>query len=881
MAKNHGLESVGTRMRFPTHKLVSTAAGLLAAAGATFAQGPQQDEGITLSPVVERAIGASYLTEQERLELRVFHGQWTETDLAETAVAARAALLAGDLANPALDDPEASPLDRAEAMILRGDIREALDLIEGNDTMRALRLSAQAHELLGDLDAVRASTDTATARLARLQSNDAETLTEGVRILIIRARTVGVEQGAGDYELMVQLLATVRDDLDRLYWPARLAEAKLLDARDNRPQAREALLETLALNPGSAEAWRALGEAHVRGFNFDAAEAVAIELDRLTDRMRPGATSPYATLIRAKALLRQKEPRLAGETLDELLDEHPTMREALALGAAIAAVYRATEAEQEILATLEQLSPGTALGHYEAGVQLADWRQYAPAMAHLTEATKRQPAWPEPWIELGLLAMQAAEDETSIAALERATQLDPFNVRAKNTLRLATELATYERVETDHFTIRYRSGPDAILANEVAPIMERIHARVAGPDNNGLAHEPDRKTVIDLMPSHAWFAVRITGMPDIFTIAASTGPAIAMETPRPNAGSTHRGYDWPRVLQHEYVHTVGLSRTKNRVPHWFTEAQAVFLEDGPWDENRARSLTVALETDQLFPLDELSLGFIRPRKPGDRSLAYAQSAWLYEYIVERFGSQAPLELMDAYAAGETQREAFTSVLSIDQDDLEADFLTWAADQARGWGLLPSAGVPTIEQLAQQYQDEGNTDAPDLGALLDTYPDHPQLIEKLARDRLEASNGRPTPEIAPLLTRWANAVPVADEPRRMLVLLAREDGIDPADDTTLGYLEHLDARAQYTGAYAAELARLYMARDEATKALAKSQRAVNIEPFDAATRELAATIAWRAGEFTLARDHVEALTIIEPDRDIHQQRLDAMDQRLNR
>lgn len=868
-------------VRIWPHKLQTAAASLLALAGVAVAQPQAEDEGITLSPAVERALDAVYLTDQERQDLRVFHGQWIDADLADPVLAARAALFAGDLGNPALDDPQADPLDRAEAMILRGDIREALDAFAENDSMRALRLRARAYELLGDLDAVRTVTDIASTRLARLQSNDAETLTEGVRILIIRARTVGVEQGAGDYELMVQLLATVRDGLDRLYWPARLAEMKLLDARDNRPQAREALLETLALNPGSAEAWRALGEAHVRGYNFDAAEAVAIELDRLTDRLRPGATSPYATLIRAKALLRQKEPRQAGETLDDLLDEHPRMREALALGAAIATVYRATETEQEILATLEQLSPGSALGNYEAGVQLADWRQYAPAMAHLTKATQRQPAWPEPWIELGLLAMQAAEDDKSIAALERATQLDPFNVRAKNTLRLATELATYERVETEHFTIRYRTGPDGILAKEMAPIMERIHDRVAGQANNGLAHEPDRKTVIDLMPSHAWFAVRITGMPDIFTIAASTGPAIAMETPRPNPGSTHRGYDWPRVLQHEYVHTVGLSRTKNRVPHWFTEAQAVFLEDGPWDESRARMLTVALETDELFPLDELSLGFIRPRRPGDRSMAYAQSAWLYEYIVERFGSQAPIDLMDAYAQGQTQREAFTSVLSIDQDDLKDDFLVWAADQAREWGLLPPAGVPTIEQLAQQYQDEGNTDAPDLLALLETYPDHPQLIEKLARDRLEASNGRPTPEMEPLLTRWANAVPVADEPRRMLVLLAREDGIDPTDTATLRYLEHLDARAQYTGAYAAELARLYMGRDEAGNALAKAQRAVNIEPFDAGMRELAATIAWRTGEFTLARDHVEALTIIEPDREIHQQRLDAMNQRLKR
>ncbi|MEQ9097035.1 MAG: peptidase MA family metallohydrolase [Phycisphaerales bacterium] len=868
-------------MKSVQRPLRTALAALLACAGLALAQNRVQEDGIALSPAVQRALEAGYLTDAERRELRVFHGQWTDTDLRDPAIAAKAALAAGDFNHPALASDESDVLDTAEAMILRGQVREGLSLIEDDGTMRALRLRAQANELLGDLVAVRRVTDIAMNRLARERAEDARELTEGVRLLIIRARTVGVEQGAGDYGLMATLLATVRDELDRLYWPARLAEATLLDARDNRPQAREALMETLALNPSSAAAWRALGESHVRSFNFDAAEAVASELDRIAASVRPGATSPYATLIRARSLLRQKEPRLAAQAVDELLETYPTMRDALALRLAIAAVYRDSAKEQELVALLEELSPGSALPHYEAGKQLADWRQYAPAMEYLEEATKRQPAWPEPWIELGLLAMQAAQDDTAIAALERATALDPFNVRAKNTLRLASELANYERIETEHFTIRYRSGPDAVLAREMAPVMEAIHARITGKADNGLDHEPDRKTVIDLMPSHDWFAVRITGMPDIFTIAASTGPAIAMETPRPNPGSTTQGYDWPRVLQHEYVHTVGLSRTKNRVPHWFTEAQAVFLEDGPWDENRARMLTAALEKDELFPLDELSFGFIRPRRPGDRSLAYAQSAWLYEYLVERFGSAAPLDLMDAYAAGQTQREAFTSVLEIDQDELESDFLAWAARQARGWGLLPPERYPTLDQLAQQYETDTGEQASSLSALLEAYPHHPQLIEQVARNRLEENNGRPTDDMRDILTRWATAVPVADEPRRMLVLLARETGIDPADETTIGYLEHLDARAQYTGAYAAELARLYMQRDESEEALAKANRAVRIEPFDAPLRELAATIAWRAGEFTQARDHVEALTIIEPDRDIHRQRLEAMDQRLGR
>ncbi|GIW74750.1 MAG: hypothetical protein KatS3mg103_1272 [Phycisphaerales bacterium] len=876
---------------------------------------PTDGDGPQPSPAVLRAIQAPYLTDAERAQLRLFHGLWQPGDLDNDRALARAALMVGDLSHPALDSPLADPLDRAEAMIARGKVRQALALLEaltqqppqpgrpempdpaerpeqGADdgpagdpadpsTLRALALSARALELLGRPQAVGPVLQRVADQLAHDRHPSAEALTHAAEAMLVGLRCVGTERPEEDYQHLAQLLATVRDGLDRLHWPARLLEARLLDARDNRPEARQALLEALSLNPRCAAAWFLLGQGHVRSFNFDAAQAVADRLDELASILRPGAVSADAALLRAESLLRQKEPRQAAEVLDDLLAVEPDMRQALALRAAVAAVYQDQATADAMLERLEALSPGLALGHYEAGRQLADWRQYEQAMAYLSEATARQPAWPEPWIELGLLAMQAARDQAAIEALSRATELDPFNVRARNTLRLAQELAGYERIQTEHFIIRHKPGPDALLAGEMAPVLESIHKRVCSAEAGGLDHEPAYKTVIDLMPSHDWFAVRITGLPDVFTIAASTGPAIAMETPRPTPGGTTDGYDWPRVLQHEYVHTVGLSRTRNRLPHWFTEAQAVYLEDGPWDEARARLLADALAAGDLFPLDRLSLGFIRPQRPSDRSLAYAQSAWLYEFIIERFGPRAPLALMDAYAQGQTQREAFESVLGIDQDRLEQQFLEWAVGRARGWGLLPPQGVPSAQQLLSQYAaDERSPTIEEIAGLLELHPDHPQLVERLARATLERHNGRPTEAMAPLLERWAHLVPVADEPRRLLLILARQRGIDPGDQAAIDHLEHLDARAQYTGAYAAELARLYLRQQAFDKAVAKAQRAVTIQPFDPAMRELAATIALRAGRIELARHHVYALTIIEPDRPIHAQRLRAIERRLD-
>src|SRR5690606_36959197 len=96
----------------------------------------------------------------------------------------------------------------------------------------------------------------------------------------------------------------------------------------------------------------------------------------------------------------------------------------------------------------------------------------------------------------------------------------------------------------------------------------------------------------------------------IHTVAAATGPLIAMEVPR--VGKRNMGeYDWLRVFRHEYAHTITLSKTKNRIPHWFTEAAAVYSENAPRDFSRAQLLTQALLNGTLFDMREINLAFTR------------------------------------------------------------------------------------------------------------------------------------------------------------------------------------------------------------------------------------------------------------------------------
>lgn len=869
-----------------------------------------------LSRTLERLLKAEYLSPEERKERRLFHGVWEEGDIDSPAAAARIALLIGAYADPSLTDAAADPLDRAEGALRRGEVESALALLEGQEGIRAARIRAEALAALGRYAEAAAAVSPVLEALAAGTVQEAADQVEAMRALTTRIRVAGpVAIGAaGDFHAMMATLADVRDRIDRLYWPAMLAEAELLLEKDNPSEAHTAVMQTLSLNPSCARAWHLLGRMAVYSFNFAAAEQVADRLDALAARLGAEA-SPLAADLRARVALRQIDGDGAAATLAPALRIMPHERGLLALQAAAAAVrFDLNEAEM-LAAEYDALSPGGAPAEalFEIGRALAEARQYGPAADFLRRAHERLPTWAEPAIELGLMEMQSGRDEEALAALRTARQLDPFNVRADNSLKLATELASYATIESEHFVVRYRpgeggpgTGADAALAQEMLPILERIHADVTGDGDGGIDHEPAQKTVIELMPDHRWFAVRIAGMPRLHTIAASTGPVIAMEAPR--EGANHLGtYDWARVVRHEYVHTVTLSRTNNRIPHWFTEAAAVYLEQAPREYQTARMLASALEMGSLFDFNKINIAFVRPERPSDRSQAYAQGHWMYEYMIERFGREAPLRLMDLYAQGVREESAFQQVLGRSRAEFFDEFRTWARDQVRSWGLSLPEGVPTVrallmEEAQKRDSDGGPAEEPDAAleeaveaparnrnadglptptiemveGWLATYPDHPEALELAIHLRLREAGGSPTPELVPLLERYAAVRPVDPMPHRLLAQLylgRKVEGRGP--EAAIEHLEYLDAREQKSPAYAAELARRYAALGRWDEAAAKAERATQVAPYNAEMRELAATVAIKRSDFDTAERHLWALTQIEPDRKVHTDRLEAL------
>ena len=68
---------------------------------------------------------------------------------------------------------------------------------------------------------------------------------------------------------------------------------------------------------------------------------------------------------------------------------------------------------------------------------------------------------------------------------------------------------------------------------------------------------------------------------------------------------------------------------------------------------------------------------------------------MYEFMIERFGERAPLELMDLYAEGVREEDAFRRVMGVGGDEFLAMFLPWAHGQVRAWGLAPEPDLRVV------------------------------------------------------------------------------------------------------------------------------------------------------------------------------------------
>jgi tetratricopeptide (TPR) repeat protein len=475
-------------------------------------------------------------------------------------------------------------------------------------------------------------------------------------------------------DTILSMFVHAYDLIDRDYWPAHRAAAEYFLLHDDSASAIQELKMSVSSNPSDIPSWKLVGKIHLDQYDFDGVDNAVQEIREVDP------TSIDADLLESRNYLQQRVPKFALPLLHGVLDRQPKNIEALGLLASAEALLLHDDQTAQILKQVDGIDSNNALAYLEVADQLSAMRQYPRAIDMYKIAVERAPWWSAARNGLGLIYTQSGDEDASRKVLEAAHALDPYNTRATNYLRLLDQMDKFARKESEHFIVLYDASQDPVIPEYFSDYLETIYKQVCGDFH----FEPKVKTIIEVFPTHDAFSVRTTGAPWIGTVGASTGRIIALVAPR--KGTLTMGpFNWSQVLHHEFTHTVTLGQTDNRIAHWFTEGLAVQQEHTPLRWEWVPMLYSAVTKNQLFNMDDLTWGFVRPKRPIDRQLAYAQSSWICQYIETTYGHDTILQMLELFRQGKDQDEVFQLALKKNQLDFFNEFKDWCQKQVAGWG----------------------------------------------------------------------------------------------------------------------------------------------------------------------------------------------------
>lgn len=425
--------------------------------------------------------------------------------------------------------------------------------------------------------------------------------------------------------------------------------------------------DALKLNPKAADAL--IGIARVNEQN-DPEKNVALVHDLLEKFPNRLDVHLYA----AHWYLETGEREKAKKEIDTVLKIAPRNLEALTLQAKWHLLEKNQSDFESVAHKVLKINPAYSRLYTSAGDLLARRYLFVEAIENYRRALELNSEDAAALAGLGTTLSRLARLDEALPALEKAFDLDPYNIWTKNLLDLFDSYKDYEALKTEHFLIRLHKDDAQVVGPYATELAEKAYAAMV--PRYGV--QIDFPVTIEIFPRHDDFAVRCFGLPGAQAfLGVCFGPLITMNSPRARTVGT---FNWSETLWHEFAHVIHLTLTNNRVPRWLAEGIAVYeaaRANRAWDMNFHLAMIKALERDKIIPLKALDSGFVGD--PTRVTFSYYQSSQMVRFIESRFGFSKVLALLEAFKNGADTPEAVKSALGISSDEFDVVFKKYLQD----------------------------------------------------------------------------------------------------------------------------------------------------------------------------------------------------------
>lgn len=471
------------------------------------------------------------------------------------------------------------------------------------------------------------------------------------------------------------------------------------------PLARKSLEAALKVNPNLAAAHAGLGIIQLATGNHTAA------LQAVEAALKANPNLILAHLMRAMMLAVDEKHAESLAEINAALAVNPSHPNALAF---LAAHHEAVgnEAERDkVIAQVLGINPRYAELYTTLAQANERLRRTPAAVEWAKKAIQLDPDYWHGYYIAGMNLLRAGEEAEGYRLLDKAFELNKFNVWAYNTLNVLDrdlKKKEFAHYETPNFFVKLDKTEEKILWPYIEALLEPMYRALAskydvkpvGPKQYG------ERTLVLLYPKHEEFSARTMGLPGLSALGACLGQVITMPSPRLSRLNPANAFNWRHVLIHEFAHVLTLQKTRYNIPRWLTEGLSV-LEEGDTRVNWDPILWHALAKNQLLPIEDLNAGFTRPKFPSQVPLSYYQAFLICRYLQETFGAEVFGKLLELYRDGGKTEEVLPRATGKSLEELNAESLAYIRRWAEQIKLAePPPDKEALKKLEEQAAKDG-------------------------------------------------------------------------------------------------------------------------------------------------------------------------------
>jgi tetratricopeptide (TPR) repeat protein len=595
---------------------------------------------------------------------------------------------------------------------------------------------------------------------------------------------------------------------------ARVKLGELFLEKYNHADAQTEFEEVLRTNPNHPRAL--IGAAKRR----DADNQPGV--DSLVDAvLKINPDNVPAILMRANAAVENEDYAAAQRELDHALRIDPTNSRALAMYAATRFLTRDEAGYNQYRQRALAQNPRDAEFFVTVAELNARVRQYGTAARIAREGIAIDSTNWNAHATLANNLFRLGRVDEARRAFERSFKGDPYNLWTKNTLDLLDTYKNYDLVPTEHARLMVEKTESGILGVYLGDVVEQAYRTFS----TKYGYTPAEPVRVEVYRSHADFSVRTVGLSGIGALGVSFGNTLAFDSPAAkDAGS----FNWASTVWHELAHTFTLGASDHRIPRWLSEGLSVYEEHKArpgWGFTPSAGFLMAFRSNKLVPVSRMNDGFMRPAYPEQVMYSYYQASLVCDLIARDFGEKALVDMVAAYRAGQSTDEVFRSVLKTDPRSFDRKF----DDYVRQRFAAPLAAFLARDTIAVEPSMASEQ-------ILLTARSRQHYPTKMVAAKILMDRGEP--ETAKLIFESAlqifpeNTSP--DGPYKDLITIYKTQAGDSAK--LLALLKDLVKYGTTDYEPHIDLAALLLQRRDTAGAADALERAMYINPFDAAVHE---------------------------------------------